>query len=434
MSTANVTCHRESSAWRNCLKEIRIEGARLLAQSRYDPFRRTYLSGGNVYKIALLTKEVTSQARAHDLSGEHQILKRCTGIMGVPKPVGYQRTDTYELLVLEELPGDPLSQLAVTWPKLIQILAKLARLIFTISWRGVSHNDIKPENILVSPRSSVSLIDFDQATHATFIVALIQSLFGVRVGQEQVRGSLAFIILKRLLKDRLPPKGIRFLRRVIRDKDVELEHTLPTLPENASPQARAIYMAWKLAQTADASSPSRKVAYYSLEFSEIRFPGERPWEERWQTLRAITNYSGKRVIELGCNMALLSCFLLKEAGARAALAVDADKQILEAARIVSSAFDVAPTLRQINFDDDHEWEKELLRFQGDIVFALNVLNWVRSKKRLLNFLGRFPELIFEGHDSLDTEISRLRSVGFEHIDVATTTERGRHVLRCRQKR
>lgn len=434
MSTANVTCHDESSAWGDCLKEIGIEGARLLAQSRYDPFRRTYLSAGKVYKIALLTKEVTSQVRAHDLSGEHQILKRCAGIVGVPNPVGYQRTDTYELLILEELPGDPLSQLAVTWLKLIQTLAKLTRLIFRISWRGVSHNDIKPENILVSPSSSVSLIDFDQATHATFIVALIQSLFGIRVGQEQVRGSLAFIILKRLLKDRLPPKGIHFLRRVIRDKDVELERTLPTLPENASPQARAIYMAWKLAQTADASSPSRKVAYYSLEFNEIRFPGERPWEERWQTLRATTNYSGKRVIELGCNMALLSCFLLKEAGARAAFAVDADKQILEAARIVSSAFDVAPTLRQINFDDDHEWEKEILQFQGDIVFALNVLNWVRSKTRLLNFLGRFPELIFEGHDSLETEISRLRSVGFEHIDVAATTERGRHLLRCRQKR
>jgi hypothetical protein len=33
------------------------------------------------------------------------------------------------------------------------------------------------------------------------------------------------------------------------------------------------------------------------------------------------------------------------------------------------------------------------------VFALNLLNWVEDKTRLLAVLGRFEELIFEGHDS-----------------------------------
>lgn len=56
----------------------------------------------------------------------------------------------------------------------------------------------------------------------------------------------------------------------------------------------------------------------------------------------------------GYNKALISCLFLKKAVAHAALAVDADSRILEPARIVSSAFDAAPILRQINVDHDDE--------------------------------------------------------------------------------
>lgn len=68
------------------------------------------------------------------------------------------------------------------------------------------------------------------------------------------------------------------------------------------------------------------------------------------------------------------------------------------------------------------------------VFAPNVLGWVKSKGRFLAFLGRFPELVFEGHDELATETERLRSVGFTDIEVVGRSERGRYVLHCRNTR
>ena len=48
----------------------------------------------------------------------------------------------------------------------------------------------------------------------------------------------------------------------------------------------------------------------------------------------------------------------------------------------------------------------------------------------LLFLGRFDEVILEGHDSSRTERNRLRQVGFTEIELVDTSERGRPLLRA----
>ena len=62
-------------------------------------------------------------------------------------------------------------------------------------------------------------------------------------------------------------------------------------------------------------------------------------------------------------MALLSTFLLKDASAAAALAVDRDPAILAAAAIVAEAFGVQPQFRRIDFDRDGDWEDQLAAFR-----------------------------------------------------------------------
>lgn len=205
---------------------------------------------------------------------------------------------------------------------------------------------------------------------------------------------------------------------------------LPVLPDNASPQLKTLLEAWKLAQASDASSPGIRIAYYSFDYEGYHFPGERPWRERWSVLSSVSNYSGKRILELGCNMSLLSCHLLREKGASQALAVDIDKKVLSAAEMTASALGVKPLYRQQNLDAPDDWESSLTAFRPDIVFALNVLNWVQDKQRLMNFLGRFNEVIFEGHDSFDTESARFRAVGFKQIKLVATSERNRDILHC----
>jgi 2-polyprenyl-3-methyl-5-hydroxy-6-metoxy-1,4-benzoquinol methylase len=237
-------------------------------------------------------------------------------------------------------------------------------------------------------------------------------------------------LFKEYIKTRLSKKTIRRYRKligIVRQKKIG---RLPYLPENADVEVKTLLNAWMIARLSSASSPDRNIAYYSLYFDGYHFPGERPWEERWKTLRDITDYSGKRILELGCNMALLSAFLLKERNAKEALAIDVNEDILEAAKCFATALGVSPKYQKQDFDSPGNWEMKVAAFCPDIVFALNVLNWVKDKKRFLEFLSGFSELIFEGHDSLDVEIGRLQSVGFSKIDIIGKSERDRHVLHC----
>jgi hypothetical protein len=67
-----------------------------------------------------------------------------------------------------------------------------------------------------------------------------------------------------------------------------------------------------------------------------------------------------------------------------------------------------------------------------VVVALSVLHWVEDQARFLAFLGRFDEVVFEGHDSSRIERERLRQAGFTEIDLVDTSERGRPILLARK--
>jgi len=131
-------------------------------------------------------------------------------------------------------------------------------------------------------------------------------------------------------------------------------------------------------------------------------------------------------------LGLLSIHLLKEAGAAKCIGIDHDKKILESAKLISEVFDVGPQFKQINFDAAKDWEGEFLSSNIDIIFALNVLNWVNDKERLLKFLSNFPEVIFEGHDTTEVERKRFEQIGFNSIEEIGYSERERIILRCRK--
>jgi hypothetical protein len=283
--------------------------------------------------------------------------------------------------------------------------------------------------VIVAPDGRVHLVDFDQGSTGGRAECLLAGL-GLPVRGVPVCNGL-FAPLRERLQARLSPRLMRALRgRRLRPAQTCL---LPTLPAGAGAPLQAMHEAWRIAAHASASSPGHAVAYHELDFEGLRFPGERPWAARWRSLHQATIYTNRRVLELGCNMALLSTFVLKEAGAATALAVDRDPAILVAAERVAEAFGVQPELRRIDFDRDPDWEDQLQAFAPDVVVALSVLHWVQDNARFLTFLGRFDEVIFEGHDSSRTERRRLRQAGFTEIELVDTSERGRPILRARKR-
>ena len=390
--------------------------------------RRARSDGERFVKTAL---PGSRPGRLQDLSGEFEILMRCRGIPDVPAVFDLVDDGTGHALVMERLPHPSLDCVAVTWSRLLAILLRLSQIVWKLARRGVSHDDLRPENILISERGEVFLVDFDQATTGFFGRCLARSLLGLRAGGPPVQNTILAPVRERVQAS-LPPRLIRALKEKRLGTTAGAASEMPALPSDAGPRLRVLHRAWKLASSSDASAPGQAIAYYALDVDGVRLPGERPWAERWRLLGGIADCAGRRVLELGCNMALLSVHLLRDSGAAAALAVDRDPAILTAAAGIAEAFQVRPELRRVDLDGDADWETALAAFAPDVVFCLSVLNWVGDKGRLLAFLGRFEELVYEGHDSARVEARRLRGAGFGSVRLVATSERGRPILHCRK--
>ncbi len=412
-----------------CKNFPNLENLIFISCSKLDTSRQAFLYNDLIIKTHNIKEDNTQHLRQNNLQQEYELLKDCKKIRGIPKAYSYCENNGYILLLVSYLQGTSLTNLKLSVTQLLKLLIGLSNILFRLSLRGISHNDIVPDNILISKDFKVMLIDFDQATKNNFLVAFCRQFFGINIGESKVNYSI-ITVLKYYLKKKFPKTMIR-LKKFLGKKHLEIER-LPTLDADADNEHKKLLGAWELAQLSNASSPGVPIAYYALEFDGIYFPGERPWADRWKELKNISDYSNKTIIELGCNMGLLSVSLLKYAGAKKCIGVDHDSSILKSAKMISEVFNVTPYFFQIDFDSKSNWEEELYSFNADIIFVLNVLNWVKDKKRFLRFLSKFNEVIFEGHDLPEVEKNNFTRLGFTSIQEIGYSERERIILRCRK--
>jgi predicted nicotinamide N-methyase len=272
---------------------------------------------------------------------------------------------------------------------------------------------------LVTDRG-VSLIDFDRARRLSPVKSAYRDWIGI--GPRSLRSPYPFWKLALFaLAPKVRSAGLRLRSALTSPKTqpvVSADHDLADLDQ-----------AWRTAERSKANAKGQSQAYYAFSYRGRHFPGERAWYSRWDPIRASVDFTGKSVLELGCNMGMLSTFATLS-GAASAHGVDHDADIVDAARLVARALGSGATFEQLDLMGSEPWEQ---RLSGrDIVTALSVVHWLPEKDRVLQFLGTHDELIYEGHDTLDIETARLRSIGFSRIDVVLETERDRHILHARK--
>jgi SAM-dependent methyltransferase len=405
---------RSETTWAHVLSSFSIGRPAIYHKSVYDPTIRTYLHGDSAHKITLKTDLPDLYPKIAAGSAEADLLRRCEGIPGVPSVRGFRETTSACVLSMNRLEGSSLQDVIgdLTILQACRIVVRLLQTTLAVSWRGIAHNDIVPRNIVISRRGQPCLVDFDQAHQTSRTKALLRNVLGVRTDRPMVYGS--WLLIAARLVFRFLPK-----RRAA---------SMPTLAPDASPVQRKLFRAWKTAQRASANARGKPVAYHSLFVGGMKLPGERPWERRWEMLRGAADFNGLRTLDLGCNMGLLSTWLLKEGNAASALGVDSDPLILASAKQVADAFSVNASFEKVNLDAAYEWEKRFEPADFDVVFVLNVLNLVQDKQRLMNFLGGFPLVVFEGHDQDAVEIKRFSDAGFPIHRILGTSDRGRTVF------
>ena len=406
-----------------------LDGLIFISQSKLDISRQTYLFKDIIIKAHKIREDNTQYLRQNTLQQEFELLKGCANIDGIPKIHYFFNNKEYDLLLISYLQGTSLVNLKLSFFQLFKVLIGLSKILYRLSLCGISHNDIVPDNVLVLKDFKISLVDFDQATKTSTLVALARQFLGINIGESKVNYSI-ITVFKYYLKKKFPGTIIR-LKKMLGKNYLQIEK-LPTLNANDDDSKKKLLKAWELAQLSNASSPGVPIAYYALEYNGTYYPGERPWSKRWNELKNISDYSDKTIIELGCNMGLLSVSLLKNAGAKKCIGVDHDSSILKSAKIISEVFNVDPEFFQIDFDSKNNWEEQLYSFNADIIFVLNILNWVNDKERFLRFLSAFNEVIFEGHDLPEIEKDRFAQLGFNSIQEIGYSERERIILRCRK--
>lgn len=164
--------------WQACLNDLGIPNADIRSKGRGSRGRRVYQHQDRIYKIAFLGYDEDTP-RKNDLQSEFQIVKSCQKLTVVPRTVKAEVRNQYEVAIYQRVSGELLSDRSPGFLSKLPLLMRLASALLRISWLGISHNDLFADNVMIRTDGSVVLIDFDQATRASFSKSLYRNFFSL---------------------------------------------------------------------------------------------------------------------------------------------------------------------------------------------------------------------------------------------------------------
>ena len=192
-----------------------------------------------------------------------------------------------------------------------------------------------------------------------------------------------------------------------------------------------VALSWEMASEAAERRTGAMSAYSSLELNGRIFPGDRPFELRWDIITSQFEFADKRVLDCGCYLGLFSTFLKIHFQAQC-VAFDRELRYCEAAALFASAFSLPITIHNVDLNSDHDWEQTLAS-DYDVALVLNIWKYCRDKRRLVAMLSRIPALILEGEVSQETEmVEHLAQHGFVRRDALGLSERNRTIFLLRK--
>ncbi len=422
----------EMETWRRQVSAWLGPEAQLIHVSSHSSDVRIYRAGTRILKVRRLTPASVSK-RPCSLEDEYHLLRRLQNRsplpLVVPEAVDYHFEPEWEALELTAV-EPPITTDPVVAPVKATVAEvwALACAVFQLNRAGVSHGDLTLDNAGRNSTGTMVLLDFDQAVFSHPFRCMLRDFIGVPC---QVSAA-QYTVWDRVCELGLVARLVRAVQRVrnrlgrARLRDHLAAHQIEGRAK-ARKDVRLHQLAecWRLAAASGANSPGSNLAYYSLDYSGMHFPGERPWVLRWEMIARGVSFRGKRLVELGCNLGLLSIHA-NLAGATAVVAADSNREVLDAAVKVAAILGGEVEFRQIDFDQTVDWEAQLGR--GDIVTALSLTYWLRDKDRLWHYLAGFPEVIFEGHEPAEEVERRFRTLAFDRIERLGVSERNRPVF------
>lgn len=427
---------REQNEWDNQVLEWVGADAVLCGVGKFSEDVRVYRRAERAFKIRRFTPASVFN-RPNSLLDEYLVLRwlerRAPGETWFPRAVGYRRDGEWEMFEMTWMRApaarDPVMDASAE--PLIQVW-RLARLAWRLNRLGISHGDLKPDNAGLNDEGRWVVLDFDQALAGPPLRCVLRDFFGIPLPYRAAMftvwdrathagGLRPFFRVLDSLRARLSGRGKR-------EADGPGSHFARCEASGGALLLR-IAQAWRLAAEAGANSPGAGVAYYAWDVGGVHFPGERSWSIRWQLIRREIDFRGKRLVELGCNLGLLSLHAV-EAGASEATGVDHSAGVVDAAALLGSALGSKARFLRVDLDADVDWERRV--GTGDVITLLSLTHWLKDKERVWRFAAGFSEVLFEGHEPVEEVKRRLLALGLDDVREIGVSERNRPLLHARR--
>ena len=358
---------------------------------------RVYFREPEVWKARLTTEK--NPAKLASPHQEAKFLQMLKDVPNVCRFKSYLETSYCTVVILEFFPNiGALNQVKIPPEFWNKVETQKHAVVNAVNDHGILHNDILDHNFLVNSNYDICLIDFDQAQ-------LIQGLNDYEHGRYS-----------------------RCLRPVV----------YHTAGDDKAGNLKKLEAAWDIAAKSKANSPGKYIAYYSLNSDAKFFHGEVSWSDRWKVIGEALldacdgDFNGKHIIELGCNMGLVSIWAAKKGAV--CHGYDQYADILEACKLNASAFGVSDRCKWDVMDFNSEADCNFIDYDYDVCTCLSLMNWVHNKDNLIALLSRQRAVIYEGHESDEIETGRLKSAGFSEIKKVAVSKRGRSVFLARKEK
>lgn len=169
------------------------------------------------------------------------------------------------------------------------------------------------------------------------------------------------------------------------------------------------------------SGDGKGSAYYKITVDKTTYGGERHWEPRWDLIKDCIDFANKNVLEVGCNMGIALTYLKKFRNINRAVGVDGTdeflaqsnkKDTIKAAKLLDEGFCVKD-IDYIQLDFNKDKYEEILGKNFNVIIAMSILRWISDSDRFLKYLSNFENIIYEGHESDETEIEKFNKLGFK---------------------
>ncbi len=224
----------------------------------------------------------------------------------------------FDFVALRHLPDDGGFNLA----DLLLAIAEQRRL-------GVFHGDIRPENFRIDPATRLlTLIDYDQA---------------IRLDREQREMPFADFLrwADAWVKRRYAPAKQGGLLHFFPDMAFD-SHIVPLL------EGPALKVATSALLQGQMTTANAKTIYHSFATDDVVVDGERTFDKRLKVLDEFPFHEGETVLDVGCNLGLLSRYITGR-GARVT-GIDLDANVILAARILANISDIDVDFQVVDLD------------------------------------------------------------------------------------